>query len=285
MSTPALRVVPAAPQDRHDDLLDEWELFALAAGWAQSTIGMRRHAAQQMRKRTGASLLDVSSLQLAKWLAGYSTPATRSTYYAGVNAVLTWMHKMGHRADNPLAAIPRPKEKRGAPRPVTRRQLDDVLDSDLWARPRAYVLLGAYAGLRVHEIAKVRGDDVDTDAMTLRVRGKGGVDAVLPLHPLIATISRGYPDRGWWFPSPAGGGNHVHARAVSETIKAAFDRAGHPGVVAHQLRHWYGTNLLRASGGNLRVAQTGLRHASPATTAIYTLVEDVEVREAVNRLR
>jgi integrase len=86
---------------------------------------------------------------------------------------------------------------------VTRRQLDDVLTSDLWARPRTYVLLGAYAGLRVHEIAKVRGEDVDTDAMTLRVHGKGGVEAVLPLHPLIATISRGYPDRGWWFPSPA----------------------------------------------------------------------------------
>jgi site-specific recombinase XerD len=113
MSAPALRVVPAAPRDRDEELFAEWELFALAAGWSTNTIEMRRTAVQQMHKHTGASLLDVTPVQLAKWLARYSTPATRSTYYAGANAVLTWMHKMGHRADNPLAAIPRPKEKRG----------------------------------------------------------------------------------------------------------------------------------------------------------------------------
>lgn len=130
----------------------------------------------------------------------------------------------------------------------------------------------------------MRGEDVDTDAMTMRVRGKGGVEAVLPLHPLIATVSRGYPERGWWFPSTVRSTEHVNSSTVSQTIVAAFNRAGHPGVVAHQLRHWYGTNLLRAAGGNLRVAQTGLRHSSPVSTAIYTLVEDAEVRDAVNRL-
>jgi integrase len=52
----------------------------------------------------------------------------------------------------------------------------------------------------------------------------------------------------------------------------------------HQLRHWFGTNVLRAADGNLRVAQERLRHASPASTAIYTPVEDKDRTLRVMRL-
>jgi site-specific recombinase XerC len=52
----------------------------------------------------------------------------------------------------------------------------------------------------------------------------------------------------------------------------------------HQARHWYGTNVLRSSGGNLRVAQELLRHASPATTAGYTFITSIERADAVAAL-
>ena len=62
-----------------------------------------------------------------------------------------------------------------------------------------------------------------------------------------------------------------------------FTRAGVPGS-AHSLRHFYGTQTLRSSGGNLRVTQELMRHASPATTAIYTKVDDEQMRAAVDAL-
>lgn len=37
---------------------------------------------------------------------------------------------------------------------------------------RVMILLAAFAGLRIHEIAKIRGEDVDPQARTLRVTGK-----------------------------------------------------------------------------------------------------------------
>jgi site-specific recombinase XerD len=57
----------------------------------------------------------------------------------------------------------------------------------------------------------------------------------------------------------------------------------------HMLRHAYATALLRATedggaGANLRVTQELMRHASPATTAVYTQVTDQERRRAVLNL-
>jgi integrase/recombinase XerD len=145
------------------------------------------------------------------------------------------------------------------------------------------VLLAALAGLRVHEIAKVRGEDVDIDDRTLRVTGKGGRSDTLPLHPLLVAAALTMPTRGWWFPANARRpGDHVHAKSVSDIIGQAMLRAEIPGT-PHGLRHWYGTNLV-ATGADLRTAQTLLRHANLQTTAIYIAVADQKRSEAVDKL-
>jgi site-specific recombinase XerD len=69
---------------------------------------------------------------------------------------------------------------------------------------------------------------------------------------------------------------------VSCAISIAMRRVGVPST-AHGLRHWFGTWLVR-SGTDLRTAQTLLRHASLATTAIYVEVADDARRAAVLRL-
>jgi integrase/recombinase XerD len=60
----------------------------------------------------------------------------------------------------------------------------------------------------------------------------------------------------------------------------ALRRAG-VAASAHQLRHWFGTQTLRAAGGNLRTAQELLRHADANTTAGYTKVDDADRRAAI----
>jgi integrase len=51
----------------------------------------------------------------------------------------------------------------------------------------------------------------------------------------------------------------------------------------HRARHSFGTDLLRR-GGDLREVQTLMRHSSPATTAIYTAVDEDRLRATINRL-
>ncbi|MGO2669010.1 MAG: tyrosine-type recombinase/integrase [Microbacterium gubbeenense] len=83
-------------------------------------------------------------------------------------------------------------------------------------------------------------------------------------------------------PSPARSGP-VGPHAVSSAIRHSMLRVGLDGK-PHQLRHSYGTELVRA-GVNLRVVQQLMRHESPATTAIYTAVDDEQLRAGIATLR
>jgi hypothetical protein len=161
--------------------------------------------------------------------------------------------------------------------------LRDLLEMPMHKRTRVMILLAALAGLRVHEIAKVRGEDVDIASRSLRVTGKGGRTDAVPLHHLLVAASLTMPRRGWWFPANSRRpGEHLHGKSVSDIIGNAMRRAGIPGT-PHSLRHWYGTNLV-ASGADLRTAQTLLRHANLQTTAIYVQVADGKRVEAIDRL-
>lgn len=208
--------------------------------------------------------------------------ATKRTYYSALRAWFLWRVRVGLQPENPLAAMRSPKVPR--PRSHTRiadGDLDRILAACTRHRTRAMVLLAAYEGLRVHEIAKMRGEYIY--AGKLRVIGKGAVDDELPLHPLVAEIAEDFPRRGYWFPSYSNPGEPISAQSVSSVLSKLLSRAGVP-ATGHGLRHWYGQHTLRASGGNLRVAQEALRHATPATTALYTHIDGDELREANEKL-
>ncbi|MCB4209154.1 tyrosine-type recombinase/integrase [Arthrobacter sp. UM1] len=181
---------------------------------------------------------------------------------------------------DPMDRVPRVKRPRLVPRPITAADISRLVESSR-RLTRVKILLAALAGLRVHEIAKIRGEDIDLDARTLTVEGKGGHIALIPLHPQLVEIAQGMPRIGFWFPSETRRG-HVHARAVGKAIQRAIDRAGADGT-PHQLRHWYGSSLL-ASGADLRTVQELMRHVSIQSTQIYTLVPDERRHEAVSRL-
>ena len=70
------------------------------------------------------------------------------------------------------------------------------------------------------------------------------------------------------------------SRSISTITTRLFKGLGIEGSI-HRCRHWFGTSILRSSGGNLRVAQELLRHASPASTAVYTLIDGTERSAAV----
>lgn len=134
---------------------------------------------------------------------------------------------------------------------------------------------------RVHEIAKFHGSQIDHEAHTVEVEGKGGVIAVLPAPQLLLDHAKRMP-HGYWFPSQRRGRKHLGGRAISEKISIHMIRCRVPGK-PHCLRHYFGTELVEG-GADLRVAQELLRHLSLATTAIYVQASDRRKREAIDRL-
>lgn len=254
----------------HDMLLDRYAAWLAARGCSPRTVTSRVAAVRALARHAGHPADELTMGDVAGWLAAKRPGWTRHTYHAHARVWHAYLIAAGLRADDPAALIPRPRAPHGVPRPADTRQLAASVARSS-GRARTMLLLAAYAGLRVSEIAAVHADDVTETC--LYVAGKGDSRMMIPTHPLV--WAEAAAQSGWWFPSPCGG--HVTRQTVWRIMTTALDGQATP----HQLRHWYGTQALRACG-NLRVVQQLMRHASPATTAVYTLVDD-EQRQSVVR--
>lgn len=251
-------------------------------GLSARTITERIRVINQVTIATGADPAALTPQAISAWLATLPSAATRSAYYAVLRAWSKWLVQSEHRADEPITRVPRPKTPASHPRPVTDAQLNAVLALPLRQDTRTKIILAAYAGMRVHEIAKIRGEDISPVAETITITGKGGRIDTLPAHQLILQQAKLYPRRGLWFPSPKDPSMPVRAKTVSRVISQAFDRADAP-ATAHQIRHYFATSLLRV-GTDSRVVQSLMRHESLATTGRYLAVDADQQRAALSAL-
>ena len=259
----------------------EWAAWQRAAGLSPRTVEERAVTIAALLASSGVEGHELMPLHIATFLGReHLSQASRATYYGAIRAYCRFLQAIGARSDDPCALIPAPRRRPSVPRPVSDAQLEGILAACNRRRTRCYVLLAAYQGLRVHEVAKIRGEDIDIAAGTLRVIGKGAREAVLPLHPVIAREARQWPRAGYWFPGRTSA--HVTGQGVGQAIQSAMTRAGVSGT-PHMLRHWFGTRLV-AEGVHLRVVQELMRHASPTTTAGYTLVRPEQMRAGLERI-
>lgn len=251
-------------------------------GLSARTITERIRVINQVTTATGTDPAALTPQAISTWLATLPSAATKNAYFTILRAWSKWLLQSDHRADDPTTRVPRPKTPAGHPRPVTDAQLDAVLALPLRQDTRTKIILGAWAGMRVHEIAKIRGEDISPVAGTITITGKGDRTDTLPAHQLILQQASHYPRRGLWFPSPKDPAVPVKAKTVSRVISDAFDRADAP-ATAHQLRHYFATSLLRA-GTDSRVVQSLMRHESLATTGRYLAVNVDQQRAALSGL-
>ena len=138
-------------------------------------------------------------------------------------------------------------------------------------------------GLRCQEIAGIRREDVlDSEGSLRVVKGKGGVERILPLHPAVAAALSALPmpRSGWMFTRPQGGA--FTGPSLSQDFNRFLRSAGVTGS-AHTLRHWFGTNLYKQSH-DIRLTQEMLGHANIVTTAIYTAFDHRAATEAVSAI-
>jgi site-specific recombinase XerD len=263
--------------------LDDFATYQLAKGLARRTIQNRHECMTLLAKETGKPPGEISKQDLLIRLSRDITPSSKQRERSYFRSYFQFLLSEGHRTDDPSAGLPAIKAKRAKPRPLTAAQVNAMLNGGAYAHTRTMILLAAYQGLRAHEIAKIRGQDIDRSSGLLTVVGKGSVRAELPLHPVIAEEAMAYPMRGYWFPGRGTNTTgHIHSKSVSDLMRRALDRAGitTARLTGHSLRHFFGTELVRA-GTDLRTAQELLRHASLATTQIYVEIAQEQQEAAI----
>jgi integrase/recombinase XerD len=162
-------------------------------------------------------------------------------------------------------------------------------DGPLTLRNRALLELLYSTGARISEAVGLDVDDVDTQARSVLLRGKGGKQRLVPIgrpavHALDAYLVRGRSElarrgRGTAAIFLNARGGQLSRQSAWQVLQDAAERAGiKSGVSPHMLRHSFATHLLEG-GADVRVVQELLGHASVTTTQIYTMVTVHALRE------
>jgi site-specific recombinase XerD len=145
-------------------------------------------------------------------------------------------------------------------------------------------------GLRLSEGTHLKVDDIDSERMMVRVRGKGGKDRYVPLPKRSLELLRHYwltnRPGSYLFPS-ARGRDIIPCGTLHRTFKIVVRQSQiRKNASIHTLRHSYATHLLER-GLNLRAIQEILGHTSPKTTSLYTHLTQKTIdtiHDTVNRL-
>ena len=198
---------------------------------------------------------------------------------------------------NPLLDIQLPKANRTLPLVLTLKQVEQLLSlpfnvkqpkqAPQWASARDAAILEVFysTGIRLSELADLKFDDFDFFNETIKVKGKGSKERMVPVgsHAIEALnkyFHQAKIKEGPLFISKSR--KRISSRAISDIVKKYTELAGFPvGVSPHKLRHSFATHLLD-NGADLRSVQNLLGHSSLSTTQIYTHVSVERIKKTYN---
>ncbi len=188
---------------------------------------------------------------------------------------------------NPADLLSTPKRDSHLPRVLGRDEVAKLLDriparTPLEVRDRALFELAYSSGLRAEEIVSADLDDIDFDAETIRVTGKGRKTRLMPVGEPAQRALRRYLEtarHALCLPGPEDAlflsrrGRRLSPSDVRRRLEKWVREAAVSGRISpHTLRHSFATHLLEG-GADLRSIQELLGHSSVSTTQVYTRVE------------
>lgn len=202
--------------------------------------------------------------------------------------------RAGIASQNPAELLPNPRSDSRLPRVLDRDEVRDLLErvpssTPLEARDRAMLELAYSSGLRCAELVGSDIDSIDFESETIRIRGKGRKERIVPLgEPAQRAVSEyversrpalvSDPDERALLLSKSG--RRLSPSDVTRRLNRWVRETAIAGRVSpHALRHSFATHMLEG-GADLRSIQELLGHESISTTQIYTRVEPSRLRDA-----
>lgn len=217
---------------------------------------------------------------------------TRARKIAALRAFFKYLYSREHLIDeNPAAELEIPKAKKQLPKYLTLDECMQLLSSvDGPYRERDYCILTIFlnCGLRVSELAGLNLNDIMDTVM--RVTGKGNKQRMIYMNDAVQDAIQAYlphriqpnnlRDQNALFTSR--NRNRISVQTVKMLVNKYLDRAGlsYKDCSAHKLRHTAAT-LMYQNGVDIRTLQEFLGHEQVNTTMIYTHIENVAIKEAV----
>lgn len=210
---------------------------------------------------------------------------------SSVKSFLRYLVEAGLLPTSPARTVKGPRLEQKLPGFLSQFEVQQALkplgDSEAALRDQAILETLYGSGLRASELVGLDTDSIDFAAETIRVRGKGNKERILPLGRSEAgalkayLAKRKYRDAVPLFLNLQG--RRLTTRSVQNIVRRALSRvAGVSATNPHALRHAFATHLLER-GADLRAIQELLGHSSLSTTQVYTHLTVGHLRKVYDR--
>ncbi|HHC07774.1 MAG TPA: site-specific tyrosine recombinase XerD [Actinobacteria bacterium] len=277
--------------------IDEY-LAALAVerGLAPATLAAYRRDLSDYLAALGCEVVDATEDDVVAYLTRLAERGLARSTIARKLAAVRGLHRFlvveGLAAEDPTLLVRGPRRSTPLPKALTVEEVERLLaspdpDDPLGIRDRALLEFLYATGTRVAEAVALDLDDVDLDAATALVTGKGSKQRLVLLGSFaVAAIERYLPVRLELVGGRGDPGRlFLNARGRPLTRQGAWlvvrrhaRRAGLTDVSPHVLRHSAATHMVEG-GADLRTVQEMLGHASISTTQVYTRVSPAHLLE------
>ena len=166
-------------------------------------------------------------------------------------------------------------------------------------RDRAFILTLADTGLRVHEACNLRRGDLDWQEGKAVIIGKGNQEAIVRFSTRALTALKDYlntraeidGDFGRALTSlplfarhDLGAGKRVEPistttgrNIIKQRVRETLGEQAAGTITPHSFRHFFVTEVLQGSGGNIKLAQKLARHKNIQVTQRYAHLSDDEL--------
>ncbi len=273
-------------------------------GFSPRTVSAYCHDLNKFVEFLGASddtsITTITKADVRRFLsqrAKTNGAVTRARKLSSIKSFFKYLGREGIIEANPVSDIEAPKLPEKEPSYLTESEYQNLIAAVKFkatpyylSRDLAIVILLLGTGIRLSELVGLTLDRVNLESAdrSIKVRGKGNKERIIPLtNEVVSTLKQYLKQRpevesNHLFISRLG--DELHARSVYGLIKKYLEATNIKKKVAvHSLRHTFGASLLR-SGANLVVIQELLGHKKLETTRRYLHINDIDLRNAVEKL-
>lgn len=242
----------------------------------------------------------VTTEQIREWIIfrteeGKLSAGSMNREVASLRAFFRWLHRTGAVEKDIFRMISTLKTSRRLPAFVPESRMTTIVSEcgpdseDFLTERNSLIILMFYAcGLRLAELVGIDHSDFSADYTSLRVRGKGDKQRMVPILEFLREKILHYlglierqnicisSEKALFLTHK---GRRISRSVVYRTVQEELTRAGVQGKKSpHVLRHTFATHLLNG-GADMREIQELLGHASLQATQVYTHNSIARLRE------
>jgi site-specific recombinase XerD len=289
-------IAPPAPSGPIHDLVARFEADLIRRGYRPASVSSYTFFCRPFLMELWGDRVELTKTRVLDYIEHHDRGRTIAAIMCSrLRGLLRFMRAKGLIAEDLASAVPsaRAYKLTGLPAHLPPIQVDAILaacdrTTVVGKRDYAVLILLARLGLRAAEVALLTLDDVDWRAGALRVAGKGGRVAQMPMPQDVGEALADYIRHG----RPATTSRTIFHRVETPCLpftaatpvillaRRALRRAGVRGSVrgaSHVFRHSLATNMIR-SGATLNEIGQVLRHQAPDTARIYAKVDVAGLR-------